>query len=516
MRFWIVTYCTLGFGYTLKAQPVINEWYPFGRDQSAIIDVVATDSCYYASAMAKATDGAYWDAGFVKFDFDGNILAQNFLHFPLKSISTDWSNLCPTFDNNFVTLANLDYDGYLLIKFAPNGDTLFTTFVDEMYVDSSLNPAAPGKVLQIPSDSSYMCLGSVFNATTFAHYLILMNISKTGVLNYYQLYDMNDPGFEISYGEDIIQLSDGYLISTEICKNGFPAINELRHVRLVKTDLLGNELWRWTDWDNLLDVYPRGLTQTSDGGFLYGGVSGFHVFNVTWSTLFTAHVQKLNSDLEFEWEIIFGDSLDEAMVNCDDIIEVSDDNFVAVGWGWEDSMGVAWMFNFNLEGEVIWDSYFSYVPLGTLNPPSHYLYDIEKTTDNGFLMSGVAWDEQATFEGIPGSFGWLVKTDSVGCLVPGCQDFLENPEGKESQIKLEIYPNPANNILNIYYYDPEFDGATEAIIYDMEGRKIKSWRLFQNDMTYVVDVSEVETGKYILKSYHSGKDSQIGLSFVKE
>ena len=49
-----------------------------------------------------------------------------------------------------------------------------------------------------------------------------------------------------------------------------------------------------------------------------------------------------------------------------------------------------------------------------------------------------------------GQYGWIVKTDSMGCVVPGCH--LVGVENNKGQIanNLLVYPNPSNNTQNTW------------------------------------------------------------------
>ena len=488
----------LSLGGNAVAQPVLNNWYSFGRDQSALGSIYVTDSCYYATGHGKATDGSYWDAVFVKFDLDGGILEQKFLHQAGEGINTFGSSLCPTYDTNFITLA--DYgDNFLFIKYKPNGDTIFSELIDTFSLYHNLTATQPRSIIEIPEDSSYMCLALVNDELTVFGKTLIFRVSKFGEVLSYGAYGPDEPEFFGFYTGNFIREDDGFVISGNIIKTSGGPVNMRRHVRLVKTDLWGNELWRWTDWDNLLDAFPYGLTSTPDGGYLYGGVSGDHVFDITWSQFYKPHIVKLNADLSLDWEIEITDSNDINVVNCTDILVLDDGTYIATGYQDTDSMLVGWMINFNLSGQVIWDSYFSYVPFeSAIYTPWHELWDIAQTEDEGFVMVGIAEDVQATFAGTPGRFGWLLKVDSVGCLVPGCQDFLDVDEEKPV-VKLLLYPNPTSTTLNIYYNDPSFSGKAEMTVYDMNGVCVKLWKLFANDMAYIYDVSGLASGTYLIK-----------------
>ena len=111
-----------------------------------------------------------------------------------------------------------------------------------------------------------------------------------------------------------------------------------------------------------------------------------------------------------------------------------------------------------------------------------------------------------------GQHGWLVKVDKYGCLVPNCQQYDNIDTTNTDTIVIdttilvnepvELYPNPAN--ANLYYYHTQ-TGTSEnyepsmAYIYDMTGKTVQKWLLNDNNMTYIIDVTNFESGTYVLK-----------------
>ena len=88
---------------------------------------------------------------------------------------------------------------------------------------------------------------------------------------------------------------------------------------------------------------------------------------------------------------------------------------------------------------LIWKSY-----LYNFQSPSsqHILYSIEKTNDGGFVLGGTIVGKAPD---PVGQFGWIVKTDSMGCVAPGCQlvGVEENVTLRQAQEpELLLYPNP--------------------------------------------------------------------------
>jgi len=120
------------------------------------------------------------------------------------------------------------------------------------------------------------------------------------------------------------------------------------------------------------------------------------------------------------------------------------------------------------DDSLVWKRYlFSF----TEPESSHELYSIEKTLDGGFLMGG-------TIEGKApdpvGQYGWIVKTDSLGCVVPGCH--LVGVPNLQGQIEsnMLVYPNPSNNAQNTWlsFALPKTEAVTVTVT-NLNGQAVK-------------------------------------------
>lgn len=119
-------------------------------------------------------------------------------------------------------------------------------------------------------------------------------------------------------------------------------------------------------------------------------------------------------------------------------------------------------------------------------------YMISDTT----VESPYVWNDTTTFYR-------LVITDSLGCSVEDdifevyITSSLDNVAETE---KVQIYPNPVENILNIEYNEP----IERVEIYDLNGHR---YGVFHDN---TIDVSHLHTGKYILRiSFRNDRKSTI-------
>ena len=102
-------------------------------------------------------------------------------------------------------------------------------------------------------------------------------------------------------------------------------------------------------------------------------------------------------------------------------------------------------------GAILWERSFM---TDTLHDQA--IYDLRRTMDDGYLLSGYAWDT-ASAHVAP----WLIKVDSLGCIVPGCQLFDDIEEQRTGRLgSLTATPNPASTWCELDL--SSFLGSTEV------------------------------------------------------
>jgi hypothetical protein len=142
------------------------------------------------------------------------------------------------------------------------------------------------------------------------------------------------------------------------------------------------------------------------------------------------------------------------------------------------------------DGAVIWKRYYNYIKPNNYRRFISYNFDLDTCPDKGYILSGYLTDY---VNGL--SSGWLVKVDSMGCLVPGCH--LAPPESPvDSTLQLLLYPNPANEFIN--FVAKFFNKEVHYRLVDMQGHIVVQG-LTENDVTNMIDVSELPAAMYILQ-----------------
>ena len=122
-----------------------------------------------------------------------------------------------------------------------------------------------------------------------------------------------------------------------------------------------------------------------------------------------------------------------------DAYQKNDGSLVIGGhWGTQEIGNNGFVQGYSLAGDSLWSTRFTYYD--SLGPSGfHFIWDLEPTSDGGMILTGEAWD---TSQPAPQNV-WLVKLDSVGCLVPGCQSVGIAEQATNWQAALHVYPNPS-------------------------------------------------------------------------
>jgi hypothetical protein len=135
----------------------------------------------------------------------------------------------------------------------------------------------------------------------------------------------------------------------------------------------------------------------------------------------------------------------------------------------------------------------------------HNFMDIEATNDGGYILCGrsaingpVFPDEQFT------AMAWIVKTDSMGCVVPGCH-LVGVDEEKKQRPKVLVYPNPAHDYLAVFVPASMATQQLQIQLLNLEGKVVLEDQFTQSDATYLLELKNISAGLYVLKVLQNGE-----------
>jgi hypothetical protein len=216
---------------------------------------------------------------------------------------------------------------------------------------------------------------------------------------------------------------------------------------------------------------------------------------------FTYFIGKVNFDGQFIWRHFYSYKAFNTFAN---IIETSNKDLVSVGFFRKDRIDTvnairAMIISVDSSGSRNW--YREYFAPADYDYNSE-LYDVIQTRDGGFLACGknVRINGQAR--------AWLLKLDSLGCLIPGCdtlgQVIGEGPVLLSLDDNLQVYPNPAGDRVHLLWR-VEARQAAERSSYrllTMEGRVVLVGEVPQSAGRALLEVGALPPGTYVVEVRH--------------
>ena len=305
-----------------------------------------------------------------------------------------------------------------------------------------------------------------------------------------------------------IDKGGGYLLTEDFryCYNSLecPTIECIT----TKLDDLGNVVW--TTNTNSLNRRIQGandIIRTKDNGLVVASsvMVPFHTGAVSphrqWG-----FVYKMDSLRNILWTktIVGGGATwyDEAVR----VIELGDSSLIIFGTIIDTSRGVwdaenGYVMKLSAQGDSLWMREYTYLA-NSITTRRTRLLEAKLLSNNGFLIGG-----DLSFLGSGGVTGWLIKLDEQGCLVPGCHTTTGVlPLEQGGAISLLLYPNPTTDYLNVHYYNKTTKEELTFCVVDLQGRVLQRYTTYdQSDKTYIVPVSGLVAGVYVLEVRQEGE-----------
>jgi hypothetical protein len=294
----------------------------------------------------------------------------------------------------------------------------------------------------------------------------------------------------MSMAWSVIQTPDhGYLLGGGAY---LPYINQSYQGIIIKTDSLGYEQWRrLTGSSNYNDSWCM-VKNSPDGNFIVGTTVGLELMNPE-AAFGKVNLIKYYPTGGVLWKKTYGpkktwNSTTQVYVHPNGDIVAS--GYYHPGDTTKNIDTFSWILKTNNNGDSIWmrehyryDGYLS----------TNSLYDIKPTPDGGYILVG----QTDSFGFIPQS-AWVLKVDSLGCAVPGCQ-YVGMKEVIINNEELVVYPNPARDVIHLKI--PEFAVANtkELRIFNASGQEVFRQELPPGDPQPTIHINHLPNGSYYLR-----------------
>ena len=260
---------------------------------------------------------------------------------------------------------------------------------------------------------------------------------------------------------------------------------------LIKTDSLGNMLWQKTYGNNLAS-YGNFIIKTTDGNYVLAG--GNYISTDT----IAAYILKVDTAGIVIWQKRYiGISKEEEFTA---VKELPTGDIIATGDMQGDPLNYSYygiLKKLDNTGTQIWGNQYHYFNTDTTQ---HYFYSMDVCNDGGFVMAGMTIDAHYHVT-VPRNAMWLVKTDCMGNDSiwdnTNCVPNVGVKEKPKPTSEMVVYPNPANDLINI-----NIEGITDfkntfISIYDNMGRIILKEKVTSDKKE--ININNLSNGLYLVQ-----------------
>ncbi len=362
-------------------------------------------------------------------DEDGDLQWQKRYRRPLHGVYLGWADCCDTVaGGGFVVGGNSEHywtevDEARLVRFNAQGDSLWSS--------SFGSPGAfwIGQQVKHTSDGGFVICGHT-DAESYDDAFVL----KTDAVGSEQCRSVAGfPSETVDIFSSVIEL-DGAYIASGISN---PASGD-RDMYAVRFNAFGDTMWSKL-WGGAFDDGGAHMYLCADGTALIGSWIGYEDAGES-SVPYLAKMDPTNGELI--WEHEYGDPGYSFFLFA--AKECPNTDIIACGVTYEGGNEQGLLLRATSEGDSLWMRNYSYYD-EVIDSCRGRFWDVLATQDGGFIMSGFA---NGPFGGpYPPGYSqdaWVVKVDSMGCVVPGCDatgvtELITNLQGA-----ITVWPNPAS------------------------------------------------------------------------
>jgi hypothetical protein len=493
--------------------------YDLGRPGTVITSILNGNNCYWANAISLDTNYLpVYSIGtsYLKLDLTGQVIEEYSIFNGDSSIMAWPNDLIGIGSAKLANIVHLGkYGEGKLMGGILSFDTISTTFSLLRIPTDTIYQSARPSALSVTDESFFLLSDNYYNPNQGTQFdkirssLICISRNTNQVVWTKRLPGTIDSTSRVFMGN--IEVVDDSLCllgyNSEIADGQNPSQGS-SIIKKIDTD--GHELWSYTSPPSSKEWLLAHLHQNNDKSIVYavnafvdvpspGGMS----YN------YRGKVVKIDTLGNRLWERDWGtgqsayDYVFQAMLVNDDesIITVGSQRVWAIPNDTilPGSRGLITKTSAN--GDSLWAR--KYI---IRNQTSHWhnFMDIEATNDGGYILCGrsaingpVFPDEQFT------AMAWVVKTDSMGCVVPGCH-LVGGEEKTKQRPKVMVYPNPAHDYLAVFVPASTSNQALQVQLINLEGKVVLEDQFTQSDATYLLELKNISAGLYVLKVLQNG------------
>ncbi|MBI1838591.1 MAG: PKD domain-containing protein [Flavobacteriia bacterium] len=432
-------------------QPNFQKVYLFADTFAIFNDVYATDTCYYYSC----TSGKVYQResfNFGKIHFNGNTEILNFDYSPTnwQDVGFSYADMQINFRNNFVTtFTNYSQGSCPRIKeVTKEGIVILDTILNNLFCIDSLNIFDAMRLVVNNTDSTYLIAFRYYDNLTDSNNPIsddgemgtmVMKIKYDGTEIWRKRFRYTPTGlfkpWRFICNFFSINLNQYLLIQNEFDLHA-PSEAQADKSKIIFTviDENGNTISENIFQDTPFCFGKYGAIRLVDNSLIIS----YYDSQLTGSSPNLDHfefrpaITRLDANSNVIWKINLFDSLINDVTtesNIEDFKLVNDTLFVGAYYHYDKlpnnkSHNPLRIVQYSINGNKKWHRDYTYFPIDLFNDPMYEISDLEITPDGGYIMAGQVINNDSMSAGVPGQFGYILKTNCLG--------FLGSPEAEIS------------------------------------------------------------------------------------
>jgi len=277
-------------------------------------------------------------------------------------------------------------------------------------------------------------------------------------------------------------------------------------------DTAGNLLRQYVSPNGRLQTMLSDIVPNADGSLVYACQQAWEVYVTSVSDFeMNGLIVKLDSNFNEVWNLPIRafKNISGTALPIRNISKVTDSGggYIASGTLYEidtinnTGKGYGLIQKVSENGDSLWARKIVYP--GQENNFINMFYDLKETPDKGFIMCGSLQPADTATNPFNNNFtyGWVVKTDSMGCVVPGCHLYDGLQENKIPTHVMKVFPNPADDMISIYYNAAKLAQNSSMLLFNQEGKLLTTLNITSNNATYMIPLMNYPSGIYYLSLY---------------
>ena len=456
--------------------------------------IVLPDSTYLFSSYYNDSASSRLDHGLFKLDKYGNLLSKkliNYNNLPYLRPSTSYNNIVKISNSSLMMVATTIVNSKWAMIFSKLNAHTADTVKTLLFCDS-VNFYGVGNLMQI-HPNKYFAIGNKEPQPYTQRWPVVIELDSN--LTIVNTTNCNNPN-------NFITFFANYFSNQKIIIGGTVQLSNILYPFIAEIDTLGVIKKHVIMNDTIHGISQVFYNSFNTSYYTIGGLRSSIYGN---TNMYKICVTKFDTALNMQWQKTYANA--NYTTNAYDAVVNTDGSMVLVG-RYSDSLYQpvknvntnAFMLKINADGDSLWMRQFDNIndTTHTFNTYLEAFWGIEKTPEGGYIMCGNAQQQ-------PKSQAWVVKTDSMGCVIGNCNN---STAGLVSSSAIEntfsIYPNPANERLNISLspFDSAQGDKKEIKIINVLGEVVSS-SLVESTKHSSIDISHFYSGIYFISVYNN-------------